>query len=114
MSTFQVSAKAAAFIIAQSPGVGLRLPDLNSGAPEAPIRQLTYTPDLSPADRAVLDRIVSLGKSLVDGITPAEWEALEPDIAGLVTYQGLASPTLAQTVLAVKAQSRILRALLRN
>ena len=39
---------------------------------------------------------------------------MQPDIDGLRTYQGLASPILAQTVQAVKAQSRILRALLKN
>jgi len=73
-----------------------------------------FTPSLTPAEQTTYDRIVRLAKSLVEGITPAEWQAIEPDIAGLVTYQGLASPTLAQTVLAVKAQSRILRAIIRN
>ena len=75
---------------------------------------LTFTPVLTPGEQTTYNRLLNLAKSLVDGITPAEWQAIEPDIAGLVTYQGLASPTLAQTVLAVKAQSRILRALLRN
>jgi hypothetical protein len=73
-----------------------------------------FVPALSPAEQTLFDRIRRLARSAVTGITPAEWEALEPDIAGLVTYQGLASPTLAQTVLAVKAQSRILRAMLRD
>jgi hypothetical protein len=73
-----------------------------------------FTPALTVGEQATFDRIVRLARSLVAGITATEWEAIEPDIAGLVTYQGLASPTLAQTVLAVKAQSRILRALLRN
>lgn len=74
----------------------------------------TFVPPLSAAEQVVFDRIMRVYRSAVPGITPAEWEALEPDIAGLQTYQNLASPTLAQTVLAVKAQSRILRALLRN
>jgi hypothetical protein len=82
------------------------------GITELPI--VTFTPALSSGEQATYDRIVNLAKALIDGITPAEWQAIEPDIAGLITYQGLASPTLAQTVLAVKAQSRILRALLRN
>jgi len=73
-----------------------------------------FDPFLTVDEQATFDRIARLAKSLVQGITASEWQALEPDIAGLVTYQGLASPTLAQTVLAVKAQSRILRALLRN
>jgi hypothetical protein len=50
----------------------------------------------------------------VTGIDPDEWEAIESDIAGLKTYQGIASPTAAQTAQAVKAQSRILRAILRD
>lgn len=49
-----------------------------------------------------------------DLLTPAERNAIQSDIDGLVTYQGLSSPTLAQTVQAVKAQSRILRAILRS
>jgi len=75
---------------------------------------ITFVPPLTGAEQTTFDRLARLAKSLVEGITPAEWQAIEPDIAGLVTYQGLASPTLAQTVLAVKAQSRILRALIRN
>lgn len=69
---------------------------------------------LTGPEQAVYDRLLRIARSTVPSITPAEWQALEPDIAGLATYQGLASPTLAQTVLAVKAQSRILRALLRD
>jgi hypothetical protein len=75
---------------------------------------IIFSPPLSLAEQTTFDRIVNLSKSLVEGITVAEWQAIEPDIAGLATYQGLANPTLAQTVLAVKAQSRILRALIRN
>ena len=76
--------------------------------------RFVFVPPLTGAEQTVFDRISRLARSAVPGITPAEWEALEPDIAGLTTYQGLPSPTLAQTVLAVKAQSRILRALLRD
>lgn len=73
-----------------------------------------FVPPLTTAEEATFARIVNLSKSLVPGITADEWAAIQPDIDGLVTYQGLASPTLAQTVLAVKAQSRILRAILKN
>ena len=73
-----------------------------------------FTPALSTAEQAAFDRLVRIVRSPVPSITPAEWESLEPDIAGLATYQNIASPTLAQTASAVKAQSRILRALLRN
>lgn len=113
MSTFNVAPKVAYFVIAQSDGVGLRLP-VNTGAPEALQRTLIYTPDLTVAEQALFDRLVNLSKSLVEGITPAEWQAIEPDIQGLQTYQNLASPTLAQTIQAVKAQSRILRAIIKN
>lgn len=59
--------------------------------------------------------LTALGESAKTGIiTPSERAGIESDIDGLRTYQGLANPTLAQTVLAVKAQSRILRALLRD
>ena len=74
----------------------------------------TFDPPLSPAEQTTFNRLVNMAKSAVAGITPEEWQAIEPDIAGLVTYQGLASPTLAQTVQAVKAISRVLRAMLRN
>ena len=47
-------------------------------------------------------------------LSPVERNAIQADIDGLVTYQGIASPTLAQTASAVKAQSRILRAILRS
>lgn len=73
-----------------------------------------FVPALTVNEQATFDRIVNLSKSLVPGITADEWAAIQPDIDGLVTYHGLASPTLAQTVLAVKAQSRILRAILKN
>jgi hypothetical protein len=50
----------------------------------------------------------------VPGISLAEWQALEPDIAGLKSYLGTASPTAAQTASATKAIIRVLAALLRD
>jgi hypothetical protein len=79
---------------------------------DASPRTITFTPNLTAPEGTVLQRLVTLTGIL--RITPAEWEVLEPDIAGLQTYQNLPSPTLAQTVLAVKAQSRILKAMLRS
>lgn len=73
-----------------------------------------FVPALSVQEEATFARIVNLSKSLIQGITADEWAAIQPDIDGLVAYQNLANPTLAQTVLAVKAQSRILRAILKN
>lgn len=74
---------------------------------------LTFTPDLSAGEQTTLARLARVASSSVE-ITPAEWQAIESDVDGLQTFQGLPSPTLAQTVLAVKAQSRILKALLRS
>ena len=91
---------------------GVRRPDI-VGNPGAPVATLTWVPDLTPSEQATVTDIVSAGQSHV-GISLAEWLSIESDIDGLVTYQGLANPTLAQTVSAVRAQSRILRALLRN
>jgi hypothetical protein len=75
---------------------------------------ITFDPILSPAEQTTFGHLVRLARSRVTGITPAEFQALEADIDGLVTFQGLATPTLAQTVAAVRAQSRILRAILRS
>lgn len=73
----------------------------------------TFTPDLTAPELVTFNRLVSVARSPI-GITPAEWQAIQPDIDGLQTFQGIATPTLVQTVAAVKAQSRILRALLRS
>jgi hypothetical protein len=73
---------------------------------------LVFTPDLSAPQTTTLRAIIRLSGLM--RVTPAELVAIESDITGLVTFQGLASPTLAQAVAAVKAQSRILQALLRD
>jgi hypothetical protein len=75
---------------------------------------LVFVPPLTGTEQATFDALAKQSRSHVPGISPAEWLALQPDIDGLVTFQGLATPTLAQTVLAVRAQSRILKAILRS
>lgn len=65
-------------------------------------------------DQAVLGPILQFWRSGITGITFAEWQALDNDLSGLRTYQGVASPTLAQTVAATKAQNRVLAAILRD
>lgn len=87
---------------------GMRPPTFD-GLPSDPVRVLTWMPDLTAAEADIL-RAVNGAVTL----TSEERAAIESDVVGLRTYQGLASPTLAQTVSAVKAQSRILRALLRD
>lgn len=74
---------------------------------------LVFIPDLSPAKATALDSLVRAAKSVL-GLSPAERDALEDDIAGLRTYYGLASPTNAQSVAAIKAIIRVLRAALRD
>jgi hypothetical protein len=74
----------------------------------------TFVPPLTGPEQTTYNHLIRLAHSRVIGITPSEFLALEADIDGLVTFQGLATPTLAQTVLAVKAQSRILKAILRS
>lgn len=73
---------------------------------------LTFLPDLTAAEVTALTNRVRAASTPL--LTQAERDAIQADIDGLITYQGLASPTLAQTVSAVKAQSRILRAILRS
>lgn len=92
----------------------LRAPDgiATDSVTGAPI--VVFVPPLTATEQTTYDRILRVASSLVVGITPTEWVAIQSDIDGLVTFQGLATPTLAQTVLAVKAQSRILRAILKN
>ena len=91
----------------------LRVPSEVLGYP-GDTRTLVVTPELTAAEQTTYARLLAIARSTIPAITPAEWQAIEPDIAGLRTYRAIATPTLAQTVLAVKAQSRILRALLRD
>jgi len=108
MTTVNVDASLADDIITRCQRLGLRLPE-NQGVPGAAQRTLVWTPDLTSAEQVLLK---NAGSAVF--LTAAEAAAIQPDIDGLVTYQGIANPTLAQTVLAVKAQSRILRAILRS
>jgi hypothetical protein len=70
-----------------------------------------FYPDLSPAEQDTYTALLRLQRSRL-GLTPAEFGALAPDISGLRTYHGLASPTAAQTAAATKALIRVLRAIL--
>lgn len=73
-----------------------------------------FTPDLSSAESVTFTDLVAAFRQHEVAITLAEYQAIKPDLALLKTYAGIASPTLAQTVAATKAQSRILRAMLRD
>ena len=74
---------------------------------------MIFEPPLTPAEQVRVERFRGLLRSAVR-LTPDEWDTLAPEIDGLRTYHGLATPTQAQTVLAVKAIIRVLRALLRD
>jgi hypothetical protein len=74
---------------------------------------ITWTPDLSGPQLVLLASLQRLALAATL-ITPAERDALENDLAGLRAYQDVATPTLAQTAAATKAQNRVLRALLRD
>lgn len=85
------------------------------GDPDAGLYTVAFVPPLSQAEQATFAELQTMARfGINNDLTLAEFQTIKADITGLVTYQNLASPTLAQTVLAVKAQSRILRALLRN
>ena len=73
---------------------------------------LTFTPDLDPGEEDTLRRVMRVG--MLMRITPAEWAAIEGDISGLRTYDGLSSPTNAQSVAAIKALIHVMRALMRD
>jgi len=72
-----------------------------------------FEPPLSAAEQATLADIVLMDRFGVD-LTLAEWQSIKADVAGLKTYNGLASPTLAQTVAATKAQNRVLAVIIRS
>lgn len=74
----------------------------------------TFTPDLTAAEQTAISDIVATFRTRDVELSVAEYQAIKADIDGLRTYNGITSPTLAQTVAATKAQNRILRALLRD
>lgn len=65
------------------------------------------------ADEADYDRMAAVvaahNAAAIDAVADAEKTQFQQDVANLKTYQGLASPTAAQTAAATKAQNRILR-----
>jgi hypothetical protein len=73
-----------------------------------------FDPDLTAAEAATFADLVALYRTRDVELTPAEYATLKPDLEGLRTYHGLASPTAAQTAQATKAIIRVLRALLRD
>lgn len=73
---------------------------------------LVFAPDLTAGEAAILARLIRLTGML--RITPAEWQAIEPDLVTGRNYVQNASPTNVQTVAAVKSLWRVIGALLRD
>jgi hypothetical protein len=102
------------FAVAFEAGRLIRPPATFADDPTTGAPVLTFEPPLTAAEQAILDRLIRVRLSHVPGISTAEWQALEPDIAGLKTYLGLPTPTAGQTASATKAIIRVLAALLRD
>jgi hypothetical protein len=72
---------------------------------------LWFTPDPTASELAALGDVI---RAITTDLTRLERNAIQADVDLLVAYQPIASPTLVQTAAAAKAQSRILRAILRS
>lgn len=90
----------------------IRAPSAVSLSPGAVV--YTFIPDLTPAESATFDDLVRTIRARVPSITLVEYQALKSALSGLRQYHGLASPTNAQSVAAIKAIIEVLRALLRD
>lgn len=83
----------------------------DTATPPGPV----WTPPLNAAEQvAWADLQTMLRFGIATTLTLAEFQAMKPDLATGKTYLGLANPTNAQTVAAVKAIIRTLGALLRS
>lgn len=74
---------------------------------------LVFTPPLTTAEQASFADLQTMARFGVN-LTLTEWQSIKADVASLKTYNGLNSPTLAQTVAATKAQNRILAVIIRS
>jgi len=88
---------------------------LSGGAYSADRTSITFhfEVDLTPSQAARFADIVAIAHSKVE-LDPTDFTAIKADIQTLIAFQAIATPTLAQTVAATKAQTRVLRAMLRN
>jgi hypothetical protein len=84
-----------------------------AGNVETTVILATFVPPLTPAEQVTFDDLVTMSRFGVQ-MTLAEWQAIKADAAALKAYNGVATPTLAQTAAAVKAQSRILATIIRS
>lgn len=80
MTNATLSQTAIDVILANGPALGLRVPVILT-PPGLPTRACSWTPDLTAAEQTILSRIQALSRAAVPGISPAEWEQLEPFFA---------------------------------
>ncbi len=72
-----------------------------------------FTPPLTAPEQATFDDLKLMAKFGVE-MTLAEWQSIKADAAALKAYNGVATPTLAQTAAAVKAINRVLATIVRS
>lgn len=90
----------------------LRAPATWTAQPDGSVL-CTFSPVLTAAEQTTFDDLSTMARFGVT-LTLAEWQSVKPDAALLRTYNGIASPTLAQTIAATKAQNRILATIIRS
>lgn len=89
---------------------GVRLP--SATAEVGPDLELSWDPDLSASDQLMAQRAIRLSGLM--RITPAEWEAIEGDLAVGRAFLQNPSPSNAEAVAGLKAVMRVIRAMLRD
>jgi hypothetical protein len=81
MTTLSVERERAPDLLAVIVRVGLRQPEIG-GVTDDPVRELTWTPDLTPAEQDALRAAVAAAR-----LTVAERTALEPVVAEIRTFR---------------------------
>lgn len=89
----------------------LRTPIVITGDAGAPT--YVFEPPLTAEEQTTLAELRVMARFGV-ALTLAEWQGIKTDIALLQTFAGITNPTVAQTANATKAQSRILRVIIRS
>ena len=93
----------------------LRMPTGYINDPTVGGSGFVFSPPLDPTtEQPIFDRLVKIANSAVRGLSPAEFSAIENDIATCRAYVGVTSPTAAQSAAALKALIRIVAALVRQ
>lgn len=89
----------------------LRQPSITTDA--AGTSTWTFDPPLTTAEQTTFADLTTMARFGVT-LTLAEWQTIKPDAAGLKAYLGLASPTNAQSIAAIKAIIRALGVIIRD